>query len=333
MRRGSISISLARMRWIVALPRVALLAYVCFGASALRSDYQEGVDAYRLGDFARALREWTAVAESPPNTVNPAILAEAQYAIAMLYWLGQGVNQDTASSVVWLKEAANLNHAGAQTKLGFLYLSGQDVPRNEFEAFKWLQMAAQQGNVDAQYNLGVMYRDGVGVERSPEKARQWFTEAAAQGDLISAEILASLQTEPGAGVGLPIANETTSQPAEEIVDAPQDSDGGIFDESWITSRNPEHYTIQVIALKSGENLEILANQHSDMAPLAIYRLSGQNGALFILVQGEFSDLEAARQARDSFPETLQPREKIWIRQFANIQALISEEAMRQKKIP
>lgn len=168
----------------------SLLFFVLLNPSNIFSDYQLGLDAYQRGDFDTAVREWRAVAESPPGTVAPAVRAETFYAIGMLYWMGQGVLQDTRQTAEWLALAAEMNHAGAQAKLGFLYLTGQGVPQSDFEALKWFRMAAHQGNADAQYNLGVIYRDGLGVEVNPDESMKWFREAAASGDPVSAEIVA-----------------------------------------------------------------------------------------------------------------------------------------------
>jgi len=153
------------------------------------ADYQAGLDAYVRGDFDRAIVEWQDVVESPPGTVAPAVRAETLYAIGMLFWMGQGVMQDTREAASWLQLAAEMNHSSAQTKLGFLYSKGQGVRQSDFEAYKWFLMAAQQGDADAQYNLGVLHRDGLGVEPNPEEAMKWFRKAAANGAVVSAGII------------------------------------------------------------------------------------------------------------------------------------------------
>lgn len=174
-------------RFYLRLLLVPVLASCLVTAAA---DYQAGLDAYQRGDFDAAIREWQAVAESPPGTVAPEVRAETLYAIGMLYWIGQGVRQDTAASAEWLALAADMGHAGAQGKLGFLYLQGQGVQQSDFEALKWFRMAAEQDDADAQYNLGVIYRDGLGVDASEEASMKWFRKAAANGDPVSAEIVA-----------------------------------------------------------------------------------------------------------------------------------------------
>jgi TPR repeat protein len=298
-------------------------------------DYQSGLDAYNRGDFTRAITEWQAVVESPPGTVDPAIRAETLYAIGMIFWLGQGVQQDTRESASWLQLAAEMHHPGAQTKLGFLYSKGQGVRQSNFEAFKWWQMAANQGDADAQYNLGVLYRDGLGVEPNPEESMKWFREAAMNGDPISAGIVAQHEAIKKMGQypgGSPLAGEQAintnrPQPASNTIrpvsaaTAPKPVPS-TANEDWIRQREPEHYTIQVIALSQPEKLQHYIQQHQDWAPFAIYGQTRYETPLWVLVQGDYVDLGSARQAVISFPQDMQARENLWIRRFQMVQSLL-----------
>ena len=287
-----------------------VLAFACMlAAPALPADYQAGLDAYINGDYDTAITEWQAVVESPPGTVPDPVRAETLYAIGMLFWIGQGVQQDTIEAASWLHVAAGMNHPGAQNKLGFLYSSGQSVRQNDFEAFKWWQMAANQGDADAQYNLGVVYRDGLGVESDAEKSIQWFREAASNGDPVSAGILAQSQTEteaPGEVPALP------TEPADPYATG----------EQWIAGRDPEHFTIQVIALSEPEKLHAFIDEQPALEPFAIYRQAHYEKPLWVLVQGDYPDLNTVRRALQSFPETLQVREKLWVRRFEMVQRLL-----------
>ena len=44
--------------------------------------------------------------------------------------------------------------------------------------------------------------------------------------------------------------------------------------------------------------------------------------LWVLVQGDYPDLNSARHALQAFPEDLQKREKLWIRRFERVQKLL-----------
>jgi len=338
---------------------ISLIA-ICILAESAHADYQSGLNAYMEGDYDRALMEWQKVVESPPAVVHPYERAETYYAVAMLFWMGQGVEQDTSTAAGFLRQAAELNHAGAQSKLGYLFLIGQGVPASTYEARKWLDMAAMQGDPDAQYNLAVMYRDGIGVESDPALAMQWFREAAANGDPVSAEVVAeyarqgNLQalTEPpetAATAGVvdePVADAQPPDEAvveqipvpgthpasrQEIPGAGSDTAVAVLeqalDENWILSRDPEHYTIQVIALKNLQSMINLVDDHPEMLPFAVYRQGSKEAPLHVLIQGDYVDIEAVRVVQQSFPASLAKPNQLWVRRFGMVQELIENRQM------
>jgi hypothetical protein len=280
-----------------------------FFTQALVADYQAGLDAYLNGDYDTTIREWQAVVESPPGTVPPAVHAETLYAIGMLFWMGMGVEPDIYESASWLVLAAEMNHSGAQNKLGYLFSTGQGVRQSDFEAFKWWQLAANQGDADAQYNLGVMYRDGLGVEADPEASMNWFREAASNGDPVSAGIVSQAELD----------RKEDAIPEEKMTPT---VDEYAADKNWIAERVPQHYTIQVIALSQPEKLHQFIAEQPGLEPMAIYRQTRYEKPLWVLVQGDYPDVEAARLVLQTFPETLQLREKLWIRRFEMVQRLL-----------
>jgi TPR repeat protein len=259
----------------------------------LFAEYQAGLDAYNAGDYSTAMAEWKEAVSQQPDKENLAIYRESLYAIGMLYWQGEGVAQDYNISVVWLKQAADINHPGAQNKLGYLYSTGQGVPRNYQEAAKWLQMAAEQGDEDALHNLEILEETGLGDAGLGDADRPGILEL------------------PGAEG--PAEN---NQPGPDLIPG---SDAG---QGWIAAQDPEHYTIQVIALRQAEKLHAFIADHPDWAPFAIYSQSRYQEPLWVLVQGAYAEVESARAARDVFPSGLQKQEDLWIRKFGMIQGLI-----------
>lgn len=306
------------LNWLSGMTGFIIFAFFAF---SLQADYQTGLDAYTQGNYDLALGEWLDVARSPAGEIHPAIRAEACYAIAMLFWIGQGVPQDTSVAAGWLEQAAEMNHAGAQTKLGYLYGAGQGVQQSDFEAFKYFQMAANQGDPDAQYNLGVVYRDGLGVEANDAEALKWFREAAANGDAESATIVAGTIQEPATAP----ADDGRRTLAAEIPNpapAPESRTNAPLqtpDETWIRARNPNHYTIQVIALQQPDKLLSFIQRNQDWAPFAIYQQEFKGDPLWIMVQGDYPDLIKAREAVRKFPTDIQSRERLWVRRFVVVQ--------------
>jgi hypothetical protein len=282
---------------------IYFLLFILLFSSSINIDYQTGLDAYTIGDYQTAMKKWTAVVEGPATAVNPLVYVETHYAIAMLYWQGQGVPRDFHKSYQWLLKAANLNHAGAQAKLGYLYTDGVAVPRDFNMAFEWYSKAAMQGDIDGQYNLGIFYLNGWGTEQDTTMAKMYLAAASAQGDEAAEQAL----------VG---ANSF----------AINDDETPIRDEAWILSQNPNHYTIQVIGLSTTEKLEALIDGHDNLAPFAIYVVQRSSSPIQVLIQGSYADVDAARSARDNFPREINPPDQVWIRQFGKIQELIAAES-------
>jgi TPR repeat protein len=301
------------------LPGFLLAPVLCLLSSAAAANYQSGLDAYLAGDYETAISEWQAVVESPPGTVPDAVRAETLYAIGMLFWTGQGVQQDSYEAASWLLLAAEMYHPGAQNKLAFLYSSGHGVKQSDFEALKWWQAAANQGDADAQYNLGVAFRDGLGVTPNVQKSMQWFREAASNGDPVSAGIVAQAETaEAGETADAAAPARVDSEIAEQAEKVPASK----WDEDWLRQREPDRYTIQVIALSQPEKLQAYIGAHEELAPFAIYGQTRYQKPVYVLLQGDYPDVGSARQAARDFPEDLQQRDKLWVRRFEMVQRLL-----------
>ena len=345
----------------------------------LFADYQAGLDAFSLGDYASAMTEWRAVTDGPATAVNPAIYVEAHYAVAMLYWQGQGVPQDYGRAKEWLLQAARMNHAGAQAKLGYMYTDGVTVPQDYGQALEWFQQAARGGNVDGLYNLGIFYLYGWGVEQDATLAAQYLAAASAQGDPEAEEALQRVlvqirndaaervpaleplpeqepEPEPlpdpvGANfireeslepVGEPLASEDLPEesrmkfaPTEERIAAAEsqvedmtsgepDSDQtpSILDEAWIRAQNPQHYTIQVMALRSRDKVQEFMEDYKAFAPFAVFTVQKGSAPLHVMLQGSYPDVASARAAKARFPRPIQQQDALWIRRFEMVQRLL-----------
>ena len=324
---------------------IYFLIFILLFSSSINIDYQTGLDAYAIGDYQTAMKKWTALVEGPATAVDPLVYVETHYAIAMLYWQGQGVPRDFHKSYEWLLKAANLNHAGAQAKLGYLYTDGVAVPRDFNMAFEWYSKAAKQGDIDGQYNLGIFYLNGWGTEQDTTMAKMYLAAASAQGDeaaeqaLVGANSFANNEEANNEEAKNEEAKNDESRMNSLLrdVEAPppvgansfaiNDDETSIRDESWILSQNPNHYTIQVIGLSTTEKLEALIDGHDNLAPFAIYVVQRSSSPIQVLIQGSYAEVDAARTARDMFPREINAPDQVWIRQFGKIQELIAAEGM------
>ena len=80
-----------------------------------------------------------------------------------MYVDGEGVPEDAAEAVRWLRMAAEQGNALAQSRLGFMYANGHGVPADDAEGVRWMRLAAEQGDVEAQITLGNRYRFSLSV--------------------------------------------------------------------------------------------------------------------------------------------------------------------------
>ena len=149
--------------WLIVL---YLAIFVNLGASA---DYEDGLDAAFRGDYQTAFREFSDAAESG--------LDVAQYNLAILYFTGQGVDQDLALALKWTEAAAIQGHLGAQANLGSLLLEGSGVGRNIEQGIAWFEAAARGGHASSAFALANMYNDGDPVSKNPSLAHAWASMA------------------------------------------------------------------------------------------------------------------------------------------------------------
>jgi uncharacterized protein len=157
---------------------VLVLSIVCLAASAW-ADYQAGMDAYKNGDYATALRELRPLAEKG--------FIGAQFNLGQLYANGQGVPQDYVKARQWWEKAAVLGDVEAAANLGTLYLNGQGGIRDDQKALGWFRRSATHGDAMALTNLGLMYEHGNGVPQDVVLALKWYILGAGHGDKLGAE--------------------------------------------------------------------------------------------------------------------------------------------------
>jgi uncharacterized protein len=152
---------------------IFLVLSICCFAIPTRADSKAGLDAYNLGDYETAMREWQPLAEQGD--------AMSQFGLGALYVNGKGVPQDYVQAREWLEKAAVQGVAQAQAGLGSLYLNGRGVAQDYQKASFWLRRAADQGDPNGQAKLGTMYGSGDGVPQDYVQAHMWFNLAAANG--------------------------------------------------------------------------------------------------------------------------------------------------------
>ncbi len=118
-----------------------LLLFLLVRLSPVYAGLEEGVAAYKRGDYKTAIKELKPVAEQGDSL--------AQFNLGLMYYNGRGVTKDYTEAFKWYKKAAEQGSAEAQFTLGLRFIEGQSVPRDYVMAYMWNDMVAAQGNVYA----------------------------------------------------------------------------------------------------------------------------------------------------------------------------------------
>jgi TPR repeat protein len=151
----------------------AIVLLLSFVAPVAAEPLEDGVAAFGRGDYATAMVLLRPLAYQGN--------AQAQDALATMYYEGQGVPERHAVAAQWYRKAAKQGYPDAQATLGGMYFVGHGVPQNDAKAIHWWRKAAAQGDLSAQNSLGVMYEKGTGVPMNLAFAYKWYS-LAAQGD-------------------------------------------------------------------------------------------------------------------------------------------------------
>ena len=107
-------------------------------------------------------------------------LPDAQYTLAFMYLVGDGVSKDGIEEVRWYR-AASLKSARAAFMLSLMYYNGEGVSQNPAEAVRLMKIAAERGDHRAQYYLGTFYYQGVGSQVDRQSSAAWFRKSAEAG--------------------------------------------------------------------------------------------------------------------------------------------------------
>lgn len=109
-----------------------------------------------------------------------------------------GFDKDPASGRVLLEKAANGGNTPSSVYLGNIYAKGEGVAQDMKRAMKWYEQAASAGDARAQYIVGLAYLEGSGVPVDEGKAFNWLRLAAGQ-DHVNAMLMLSVCYSTGKG--------------------------------------------------------------------------------------------------------------------------------------
>jgi hypothetical protein len=117
------------------------------------ADVKAGVDAWAIGNYPAAVREW----QGPAAAGDP----DAEFNLAQAYKLGRGVPRDLARAESLYAAAAAKGHLQASDNYGLLLFQRGERER----AMPYVRAAAGRGDARAQYILGLALFNGDGVPK------------------------------------------------------------------------------------------------------------------------------------------------------------------------
>ena len=160
---------------------VIAMSVSLFAAPTVTTGFNAGWQAYEQGDYTRAAKIWTSLAERGH--------ANAQINLGFMYDYGKGVAQDFGRAAKWYRAAAQQNSAVGQYNLAILIEEGKTEPVEGRTARYWLQLAAAQGYEEAKRELGNRREAGAIQEVSVEKQTGTnFRETKAYADRSSVSV-------------------------------------------------------------------------------------------------------------------------------------------------
>lgn len=133
------------LRFPISLFAAAFAIGLVFAAGPAGADFEDGLVAARKGAFEQALEEFLPLAKRGHS--------EAQYVLGQMYYFGQGVPQNFATSVQWFTRSAEGGWAAAQHDLAVMLQQGQGAKENLTQAYVWFGLAAEQNFPDARRRM------------------------------------------------------------------------------------------------------------------------------------------------------------------------------------
>ena len=277
--------------------------------------------------------------------------AGAQAKLGFLYTDGKGVAQDHARAFEWFGKAARQGNVDALYNLGVSYLYGWGTAPDRTLAKQYLAAASALGDPAAEAALQDLLADtpaasvgaasaatepspvgpassatGVGAGLAGDRAvdEDAATGLAGEKRQPAGSTARPAPTEPDAPVGARLAGDSPGPEKSLATPAPAEPDAVpvFLDETWIRAQNPQHYTIQVMALRSRESIEELMRDYEELAPFAVFTVQKGSKPLHVLLQGDYPDVESARLGKERFPRAIQQQDALWIRRFDMVQRLL-----------
>jgi TPR repeat protein len=139
---------------------------------SLKNSFDTGVAAYDAGDYAKAYKIWSGIADED---------IAAMRNVAMMRRQGLGTDKDPKSAELMYERAAEAGLPTAQADLADMLIKGEAGAPDPQRALPLLEAAAAANHPLAQYELAQFYEVGQLVPRNMTVARRLYAAAASHG--------------------------------------------------------------------------------------------------------------------------------------------------------
>ncbi len=106
--------------------------------------------------------------------------AAAEYNLALMYYLGDGVDQNLSASLALLEKSAEKGYRLSIENIGRIYMMQYQFDK----AIKWLKINVQAGDARANYFLAEIY-----LQKEDFKSAKLYAKKAMQSGIVEAEAL------------------------------------------------------------------------------------------------------------------------------------------------
>ena len=165
----TMSILATRILWPV------LLWCLCFAPAAGKEywTYKTAYDAYDAGEFLLAADIYKRLAKNGE--------ARSQNDLGFMYSIGQGVQQDFKTAIMWYEKSAQQGYAKALMNLAGLYVTGRGVLHSTIEAHKYYNLASLLARKNNRRHIAVSRRNEIAnrltatqLSTARERACRWW---------------------------------------------------------------------------------------------------------------------------------------------------------------
>lgn len=204
-----------------------------------------------------------------------------------------------------LKAAAARGQVRALYALGYMHFYGRGVPQDRARGIEMIRRAAKAGDALAIEALGVI-ADARGISRQHRPSdRPASPGAAAEGPA-----RVTTQDEIAAAHSPPADAEGTARaaPKQGIEDPTYGNVAGKGGMAWLRQRDPEHFTIELLAVRDRETVrryrELYLTRSPPPEPVQVVEVVRRGRSWLLLVMGDYPDRAAARRVIEGLPPLL-----------------------------